>query len=619
MSKLLLAVLLVGFLLIGMSALLKPHESVAVEVMIERLKNSSERLTGLQWNGSKINASLLERQPADAVFYRNITGRLTGDWQLVSQSVEVPLLVDAPPINASVMAANVGSLQLEGRNRLRLDLISNDTESQLSLVEGLLTLFDSHHMAFQSHTIGVHYVAQGILLMRTSGSAKALQDLPGMALSQSAFNETVTMLQTLLNETVVGLQKELANGVAEQQFPIINNDCSCSFWIVAQLQRVSASVEQMEALERELKLNEGMSVISEPPLLSNITLVSPDCGLVLKSIDASEQLLSVLYRDIRSALLLAFLLALANLFATVGQLRYSQSQSARQKLSLLTLGIVMIVDAMQCIMLLGLVFIYRELLLVLSAVGFINGLLCINLASQYIPLVASSRRDHVFTRYMASATNLSLLIFNIGFAFLLLLWCLVAVAPILVSKLLTLIISLVWVPQIVSNIMRNTRNAFKPEFVAIRSLSLVAMFFYLWQYPKGILQSDKAYPAFSAFVSICIITQTVVLLVQDKLGPRCFLPQSFFPPTYNYHSINVISDVENPTWTNRQGLEGQSSLGNDECAICFQSLNLTNMLSLNPLEYMVTPCYHIYHSECLERWMDHKLECPVCRSGLPAI
>ncbi|RWW25637.1 hypothetical protein GW17_00010013 [Ensete ventricosum] len=31
----------------------------------------------------------------------------------------------------------------------------------------------------------------------------------------------------------------------------------------------------------------------------------------------------------------------------------------------------------------------------------------------------------------------------------------------------------------------------------------------------------------------------------------------------------------------------------------------------------VTPCDHCFHSGCLQRWMDIKMECPTCRRSLP--
>ena len=31
-------------------------------------------------------------------------------------------------------------------------------------------------------------------------------------------------------------------------------------------------------------------------------------------------------------------------------------------------------------------------------------------------------------------------------------------------------------------------------------------------------------------------------------------------------------------------------------------------------EYIITPCNHIFHSNCLEKWFEKKKECPFCRN-----
>ena len=35
--------------------------------------------------------------------------------------------------------------------------------------------------------------------------------------------------------------------------------------------------------------------------------------------------------------------------------------------------------------------------------------------------------------------------------------------------------------------------------------------------------------------------------------------------------------------------------------------------------YMVTPCRHIFHANCLEGWMRYRLICPNCREALPPL
>ncbi|RPA85797.1 hypothetical protein BJ508DRAFT_322394 [Ascobolus immersus RN42] len=42
-------------------------------------------------------------------------------------------------------------------------------------------------------------------------------------------------------------------------------------------------------------------------------------------------------------------------------------------------------------------------------------------------------------------------------------------------------------------------------------------------------------------------------------------------------------------------------------------------LGLQRKDYMVTPCRHVFHTECLEGWMRYRLQCPICRCALPAL
>ena len=51
-----------------------------------------------------------------------------------------------------------------------------------------------------------------------------------------------------------------------------------------------------------------------------------------------------------------------------------------------------------------------------------------------------------------------------------------------------------------------------------------------------------------------------------------------------------------------------------DCVICMAPVDCAKAK-----ERMVTPCNHFFHRECLERWMEVKMECPTCRGGLPIV
>mmetsp|Transcript_6868 Transcript_6868/g.14993 ORF Transcript_6868/g.14993 Transcript_6868/m.14993 type:complete len:1215 (+) Transcript_6868:309-3953(+) len=50
-----------------------------------------------------------------------------------------------------------------------------------------------------------------------------------------------------------------------------------------------------------------------------------------------------------------------------------------------------------------------------------------------------------------------------------------------------------------------------------------------------------------------------------------------------------------------------------DCVICYNDIDATKRTG-----YMIAPCNHIFHRDCLMQWMEVKMECPICRKELPA-
>ena len=51
-----------------------------------------------------------------------------------------------------------------------------------------------------------------------------------------------------------------------------------------------------------------------------------------------------------------------------------------------------------------------------------------------------------------------------------------------------------------------------------------------------------------------------------------------------------------------------------DCVICYNDIDATKRTG-----YMLAPCDHIFHKDCLMQWMEVKMECPICRKELPAL
>ena len=52
--------------------------------------------------------------------------------------------------------------------------------------------------------------------------------------------------------------------------------------------------------------------------------------------------------------------------------------------------------------------------------------------------------------------------------------------------------------------------------------------------------------------------------------------------------------------------------GNDDCPICFDSIN-------NDEEKYLTPCNHKFHKKCIEDWIKINNTCPICRADIPHV
>jgi hypothetical protein len=207
-----------------------------------------------------------------------------------------------------------------------------------------------------------------------------------------------------------------------------------------------------------------------------------------------------------------------------------------------------------------------------------------------------------------------------------------------------------WVPQIYRNTLRGSRASFSWEFIISTSILrlLPAMYIEVFKNPFNHHKDI----GFAIFLVIWLSIQISILFAQEALGPRFFLNDKYLPQAYDYHPVITKGDIESGFNFDTEELvsDGSSSSNEDsrslkyvtDCAICMQKLevpivntqsNLTHTdtsatTSLLPTptsaagiiarrKYMVTPCNHIFHTDCLENWMMYKLQCPVCRNNLP--
>ncbi|KAB8664830.1 hypothetical protein FH972_026254 [Carpinus fangiana] len=237
-----------------------------------------------------------------------------------------------------------------------------------------------------------------------------------------------------------------------------------------------------------------------------------------------------------------------------------------------------------------------------------------------------------------------------------------------------------WVPQIVRSVRHNTTRALSLRFVAGQSILRLIPFVWLWGNPESILpgrifsylglggggtdvlnvQSDGGWVLVLAG---WLWMQCICVGAQDILGARWFAWSGWpwlnsLPRAWDWSDVSRLR-ARSRSIPQSAGEEEASAgllnsttggIGDDpqqpvikvksndertfECAICMQEVDvpivgqtavevagnaLLGAVGGKRRDYMITPCGHVFHRGCLEGWMAYRLQCPICREGLPPL
>jgi transmembrane E3 ubiquitin-protein ligase len=204
------------------------------------------------------------------------------------------------------------------------------------------------------------------------------------------------------------------------------------------------------------------------------------------------------------------------------------------------------------------------------------------------------------------------------------------------TNLLVIFYFSLWWPQVYRNVMRNCRKSLSWEYVVGSTLLRVIPVLYWYFAPRNVL-GITASPSTAYLLLAWLWLQVLALLVQQYLGPRLLVPPTWCPPAYDYHPMLHESGSDVEAGAMSIGLLASASEGKDkddkarkvfDCAICMNEIDVPvvkvgevgrGSAWLEQRKYMVTPCRHIFHTECLEGWMNLRLVCPVCREALPPL
>jgi hypothetical protein len=146
------------------------------------------------------------------------------------------------------------------------------------------------------------------------------------------------------------------------------------------------------------------------------------------------------------------------------------------------------------------------------------------------------------------------------------------------------------VPQIFHGMSIPMQGWADLPFLILIMISRLFPIYYFCCYPKNLLETHS--PAVAIYATLLVAAQLAVLVLQNVLGGAFFLTERLRPVVYDYYA-------ERPE-------EGS------HCSIC-----LAVITEEEPT--MLTPCNHGFHEQCLKRWMQEQLICPLCRHRLPLV
>jgi len=297
------------------------------------------------------------------------------------------------------------------------------------------------------------------------------------------------------------------------------------------------------------------------------------------------------------------------IYALFKQLHFCRTQAVALRVSLVSLGMQALWDAVLCVANLLLCAAVPQLFSTFTTVAFLELIVFCVIEMRYLLLVWQAhdpQRNWDAAGWVQLRRELATVHAHFYVALAVVLLVLYASRD--EPSLILLAASSYWVPQIIRNVKTNAREPVCDHYLYGMAISRLLLPAYLLlvqdALPRVLMVPTPSAitPAQRLKVFVSLVAwqaiQVALLKLQRLKGARCFVPDYLVPKPYDYQ--------RDPAHILRAaGADGP------ECAICMGPVNAVTG------EFMVTPCDHMFHEICLRQWMDLKMECPVCRAALP--
>lgn len=423
--------------------------------------------------------------------------------------------------------------------------------------------------------------------------------------------------------------------------------------------------DEMKLIDKELNwpLGRPINISKIPPVtIKSGLMYSPDCGITLKVNETKGTLYEIKIRTMRIHILFGILLFIAQIYLLLRQMQHTNTPSSVNKISVYSFSMINLVDGLlTCIYFIS-ASVIPELYLPLIISAFASFILASIFETRYLISVYASQvnEQSVGIRTLLSGNledaerlgdrpviipdeaSISSSLYGRVF-FTLFVSAFIVLSsltwPLHLRKIFEYtslcILYSYWVPQIFRNAikgiqsrstrMRNNTTANRRQnklpllwsFVIGTSVIRILPIVYVFTYSSNVFRHHRDV-RFAVLLSLWLAFQIAVLYSQDILGARWFLPQHTIPEGYSYFKSVTLQ------YLSEHGDSNSMETHSVDCAICMSAvlLNIEDVDETQKVDiysYMITPCNHIFHTDCLENWMNYKLQCPVCRAPLHPI
>lgn len=329
-------------------------------------------------------------------------------------------------------------------------------------------------------------------------------------------------------------------------------------------------------------------------LVESATSDSDDTCFSSIVLNATSINVELYYNKAVNYTLMVTFISFLQVLCLIRQMDHSNTQSGAAKVSLLMIGQQAIMDAYLCLLHLTAGILVESLFNAFATAAFFKFVIFSIFEMRYLLAIWKARRPlNSGEGWEAMRRELSVLysrFYGVLLGGILLMYEFHNMLPYILFFFYSF-----WIPQIITNVVRDTRKPLHIHYILGITVTRLAIPLYTFGCPKNFMRVEvdaKWCICLTAFLAM----QVAVLLIQHYFGACWFIPRQLLPDKYSYFR--------------RIGRDDHLSM---DCVICMAAVDTGQRAS----ECMVTPCDHIFHAGCLQRWMDIKMECPTCRRPLP--